>query len=247
CLLKTHIRKKQRLRQNVKKLIDAYKTTILSKDLQYFWTCINNIVYENEKYGHSYSSTLHKFIFLTDNILPVHNCSTIKKLSVNFVFGYNDESGGFTLNICYRYVDPTKNDQPYSFPEVLCICSSIIKLKYENCRILEHCVKKWIYLHEFFCFDRLHMTSLKCCLLNFIHRGHPRGDWYSFESHTCCFEILSPDVEHLTISGGFNDMRIKMRYFSSLNHANLDLYYDEFDEMDKNIVKDLLVRVCCAN
>ncbi|WMV24248.1 hypothetical protein MTR67_017633 [Solanum verrucosum] len=66
-------------------------------------------------------------------------------------------------------------------------------------------------------------------------------------SDTCCFEIVAPYVEHLTISGVFNDTRIKLRDFSSLNHANLDLNCDEFDEMDENIVKDLLVSARCAD
>ncbi|KAG5621462.1 hypothetical protein H5410_006680 [Solanum commersonii] len=46
---------------------------------------------------------------------------------------------------------------------------------------------------------------------------------------------VAPYVEHLTISRVFNDTRIKLRDFSSLNHANFDLYCDE------NIVEDLLM------
>ncbi|WMV14014.1 hypothetical protein MTR67_007399 [Solanum verrucosum] len=91
------------------------------------------------------------------------------------------------------------------------------------------------------------MTSPKCKRLELIHHGHPYGDWYSFEGDTCCFEIVTPYVKHLTISEVFNDTRIKLRDFSSLNHANLDLDFDEFDEMDENIVKDILVSARCAN
>ncbi|WMV24245.1 hypothetical protein MTR67_017630 [Solanum verrucosum] len=85
------------------------------------------------------------------------------------------------------------------------------------------------------------MTSPKCRRLELIHHGHLGGDWYSFEGDTYCFEIVAPYVQHLTISGVFDDTRIKVRDFSSLNHANLDLYYDE------NTVEDVLVSVCCAN
>ncbi|WMV13841.1 hypothetical protein MTR67_007226, partial [Solanum verrucosum] len=84
------------------------------------------------------------------------------------------------------------------------------------------------------------MTSPKCRRLQLIHHSHPRGDWYPFEddTDTCCFEIIAPYVEHLTISGGFNYTKIKLRDLSSLNHANLNLYCDEFAERDENIVKD---------
>ncbi|KAG5620368.1 hypothetical protein H5410_005586 [Solanum commersonii] len=91
------------------------------------------------------------------------------------------------------------------------------------------------------------MTSPKCKRLELIHHGHPYGDWYSFEGDTCCFEIVAPHVKHLTISGVFNDTRIKLRDFSSVHHANLALDFDEFDEMGENIVKDILVSARCAN
>ncbi|KAG5571132.1 hypothetical protein H5410_060898 [Solanum commersonii] len=86
---------------------------------------------------------MHKFISLADNTQPLLSCSTIKKLSVNFVFRYDDSKvEDLRLHICYRTIDLIKKDQPYSLPEVLCISSSIIKLNCENCRILEDCVKK---------------------------------------------------------------------------------------------------------
>ncbi|KAG5621464.1 hypothetical protein H5410_006682 [Solanum commersonii] len=76
--------------------------------------------------------------------------------------------------------------------------------------------------------------------MHLIHHGHPCGDWYLFEGDICCFEIVAPYVEHLTISGVFNHTNIKLGDLSSLKHANLDLVCDEFNEMDKHIVKDLL-------
>ncbi|KAG5570959.1 hypothetical protein H5410_060725 [Solanum commersonii] len=42
-------------------------------------------------------------------------------------------------------------------------------------------------------------------------------------------------------------MKIKLRDLSSLNHADLDLYYDELDEMNEHIENDHLASVCCAN
>lgn len=79
-----------------------------------------------------------------------------------------------------------------------------------------------------------------------IDHDHPRGDWYLFEGD-CGFEIVSPYIEHLMISGVFNYMEIKLVDVSSLNHAILDLWCDEFDEMEENIVKDLLVSIHHAN
>ncbi|KAG5620363.1 hypothetical protein H5410_005581 [Solanum commersonii] len=199
-------------------ITDVFRTTVLYKDWQYFWTCINNIVYDNKEYGHLDNSTLHKFISLTDNVLPLLSFSSIKKLSFNFVFRYGDGLSYFPvidkwlefvvnkkvedlcMNIRHRSVYPIGKDQPYSFPEVLC-------------------------------------------------SSHPPGDWYPFENDndTCCFEIVSPYVEHLTISRGFNYKKIKHRDLSSWNHANLNLYFDEFAERDENIVKDFFVSVHCAN
>ncbi|KAG5571149.1 hypothetical protein H5410_060915 [Solanum commersonii] len=145
-------------------IIDAFKATILSKVWQYFWTCINNIIYDNEEYGCSGSMTVHEFISLTDNVLPLLSCSTIKKFSLNFVFGYDygesyifviDKSLEFTVNkkvedlcqnIRYRIVYMTRNDQAYSLPEVPYSSSSIIKLNCNNCKILEDCVLHWTSL-----------------------------------------------------------------------------------------------------
>uniref|UniRef100_M1DX76 F-box family protein n=1 Tax=Solanum tuberosum TaxID=4113 RepID=M1DX76_SOLTU len=75
----------------------AFRTTVLPKDWQYFWTCINNTVYDNEEYGRLDSSTLHKFISLMDNVLPLLSCSSIKNLSLNFVFRYGDGVFYFTV------------------------------------------------------------------------------------------------------------------------------------------------------
>uniref|UniRef100_M1C8T9 F-box family protein n=1 Tax=Solanum tuberosum TaxID=4113 RepID=M1C8T9_SOLTU len=141
-------------------ITDAFRTIILSKDWQYFWTCINKIVYDNEECGRSDSSIVHKFISLMDNVLPILSFSTIQKFSLTFVFRYHDGVSYFPvidkwleftvnkkvedlrLNIRYT-VDPTEHDQPYSLLEVLCSSSSILKLNYENCRILEDCVLNW--------------------------------------------------------------------------------------------------------
>ncbi|KAG5619854.1 hypothetical protein H5410_005072 [Solanum commersonii] len=272
-------------------ITDAFRTTILSKDWQYLWTYINNIVYDNEEYCHSDSLPEHKFISLTDNVLPLLRFSAIKKFILNFVFRYDDGVSYFLvinkwlelvvnkkvedlqLNIWY-IVYPTEHDQPYSLHEVLYSSSSIIKLKYENCKILKDCVINWtslksltledlflqdehikkiisyspllesLRLREFCGFNHLRMTSPKCRQLELIHHGHPYGDWYSFEGDTCFFEIVAPYVEHLTIYRIFNEMRIKVRDFSSLSHVNVDVYCDE---MDENIVKDLLVSARCAN
>ncbi|KAG5620084.1 hypothetical protein H5410_005302 [Solanum commersonii] len=251
-------------------ITDAFRKTVLSKDWQYFWTCINNIAYDNEEYGRLDNSTLHKFISLTENALPLLiSCSTIKKLSLNFVFRYNDVED-LRLNIRHRTIYLILHDQPYSLPEVLCSSSSIIKLNCEKCRILEDCVLNWtslksltleslflrdehikqiisncpqlesLKIHKFCGFTRLHMTSPKCRRLQLIHHSHSHGDWYPFkdDTDTCCFEIIAPYVEHLTISRGFNYTKIKLRDLSSLNHANLNLYCDEFAERDENIVKD---------
>ncbi|KAG5620369.1 hypothetical protein H5410_005587 [Solanum commersonii] len=91
------------------------------------------------------------------------------------------------------------------------------------------------------------MTSPKYTQLQLIHHDHPHENWYLFEGDTCFYEIVAPYVEHLTIFWDFIHTKIKIGEFSSLNHANLDLYCDEFDEMDENILKDLLVSVRCVN
>ncbi|KAK6796246.1 hypothetical protein RDI58_003947 [Solanum bulbocastanum] len=101
-------------------------------------------------------------------------------------------------------------------------------------------------LYGFCGFNRLHMTSPKCKRLKLIDHYHPIKDWYSFEGE-CCFEVVAPYVEHLTISGDFDYTKIELKELSSLNHAKLDLCSDEFDSMDEDILKDLLLSVRCAN
>uniref|UniRef100_M1DX11 Ubiquitin-protein ligase n=1 Tax=Solanum tuberosum TaxID=4113 RepID=M1DX11_SOLTU len=91
------------------------------------------------------------------------------------------------------------------------------------------------------------MTSPTCRRLQLTHHNHPYGDWYSFEGDTCCLEIVAPYVEHLTICGVLSHTKIKLWDLLSLNNANFNLYCDEYDEMDVNIEKDLLVSVRCAN
>ncbi|XP_027769019.1 F-box protein At5g03100-like [Solanum pennellii] len=144
---------------------EAFRTSILSKDWQYFWTSIDNIVYE-EEYGRSDSSTetVHKFIFLTDNVLPLLSCSSIKKFILNIVFTYDNDVVSYfpiidkwlefatskkvedlCLNISYRYLD-TSPPQPYSLPQVLCSSSSIVTLNCEYCILSEDCVLNWTSL-----------------------------------------------------------------------------------------------------
>jgi len=101
-------------------------------------------------------------------------------------------------------------------------------------------------LYGFCGFNRLHMTSPKCKRLKLIDHYHPIGDWYSFEGD-CCFEVVAPYVEHLTISGDFDYTEIELKDLSSLDHAKLCLCSDEFDSMDEDILIDLLVSVQCAN
>ncbi|XP_015162979.1 putative F-box protein At1g49610 [Solanum tuberosum] len=274
-------------------ITDAFRTIILSKPWQYFWTSIDNLVYDNEEFSRSDSSMLHKFISLTDNVLPLLSSSSIKKCSLNFVFKHEDDVSyfpvidkwlefavnkkveGLCLNISYD-IDAIEHDQPYSLPEVLCSSSSILKLKCQNCRILDDCVLNWTSLKSLtlenllirdehikqimsncpqlesfnlfgFCgFNRLHMTSPKCKRLKLIDHYHPIGDWYSFEGD-CCFEVVAPYVEHLTISGDFDYTEIELKDLSSLDHAKLCLCSDEFDSMDEDILIDLLVSVRCAN
>ncbi|KAG5620367.1 hypothetical protein H5410_005585, partial [Solanum commersonii] len=164
-LLKTQLRKKFKNEIACEEIdrINAFKTTILSKDWQYLWTSINNNVYDNEEYGHSNSLTVHKFISLMDNVLPLLSCSTLKSSVLNFVFRYDDGVSYFPvidkwleftvnkkvedlrLNIRCA-VHPMEHDQPYSLPEDLCRISSILKLKCGNYRILEDCVLNWTYL-----------------------------------------------------------------------------------------------------
>ncbi|WMV15015.1 hypothetical protein MTR67_008400 [Solanum verrucosum] len=273
-------------------ITDAFRTIILSKHWQYFWTSIDKLVYDNEEFSHSDSSMLHKFISLTDNVLPLLSSSSIKKCSLNFMFEHVDDVSyfpvidkwlefavnkkveGLCLNISYD-TDAIEHDQPYSLPEVFCSSSSILKLKCQNCRILDDCVLNWISLksltlenllirdehikqimsncHQLesfnlfgFCgFNRLHMTSPKCKRLKLIDHYHPIGDWYSFEGD-CCFEVVAPYVEHLTISGDFDYTEIELKDLSSLDHAKLCLCSDEFDSMDEDILIDLL-SVRCAN
>ncbi|KAK4709811.1 hypothetical protein R3W88_004324 [Solanum pinnatisectum] len=239
------------------------------------------------------SSMVHKFIFLTDNVLPLLSSSSIKKCNLNFVFKHEDDVSYFPiidkwlefalnkkvealcLNISYD-IDAIENDQPNSLPEVFCSSSSILKLKCQNCRILDDCVLNWTSLKSLtleslliqdehirqimpncsqlellnpygFCgFNHLHTTSPKCKRLKLIDHYHPIGERYSFEGD-CCFEVVALYVEDLTISGDFDHTEIELKDLSSLDHAKLDLCSDEFDSVDEDILIDLLVNVRCAN
>ncbi|KAG5570937.1 hypothetical protein H5410_060703 [Solanum commersonii] len=88
---------------------NTFRTSTLSKDWQYLWTSIKNIVYD------------------THSMFPVIN----KWLE----FSVNKKVEDLRLNMHYRDVYPTGHDQPYSLPEVLFNSSSIIKLKCNNWRI----------------------------------------------------------------------------------------------------------------
>ncbi|KAK4709744.1 hypothetical protein R3W88_004257 [Solanum pinnatisectum] len=259
-------------------ITDAFRTTILSKHWQYFWTSIDNLVYDNEDFSRSDSSMVHKFISLTDNVLPLLRTSSIKKCSLNFVFKHEDDVSyfpvidkwlefavnkkveGLYLNISYD-IDVIEHDQPYSLPEVFCSSSilddcvlnwtSLKSLTLESLLIWDEHIKQIMpncpqlesfNLYGFCGFNRLHMTSPKCKRLKLIDHYHPIGDWYPFEGD-CCFEVVAPYVEHLTISGDFDYTEIELKDLSSLDHAKLDLCSDEFDSMDEDILKDLLVSV----
>ncbi|WMV55602.1 hypothetical protein MTR67_048987 [Solanum verrucosum] len=91
------------------------------------------------------------------------------------------------------------------------------------------------------------MTSPKCRRLQLTQHDHPYGDWYLYEGDVCCLEIVAPYVEHLTITRVLSHTKIKIVDLSYLNHATFNLYCDEYDEMDVNIEKDLLLSVRCAN
>ncbi|KAK4710395.1 hypothetical protein R3W88_004908 [Solanum pinnatisectum] len=261
-------------------ITDVFRTTILSKHWQYFWTSIDNLVYDNEEFSRSDSSMVHKFISLTDNVLPLLSNSSIKKCSLNFVFKHendvsyflvidkwlefavNKKVEGLCLNISYD-IDAIEHDQPYSLPEVLCSSSSILKLKCQNCRILDDCILNWTSMKSLTLEGLLirdeHIKQImsNCpqlesfnlfgfCGLKLIDHYHPIGDWYSFEGD-CCFEVVAPYVEHLTISGDFDYTEIELKDLSSLDHAKLCLCSDEFDSMDEDILIDLLVSIRCAN
>ncbi|KAG5570958.1 hypothetical protein H5410_060724 [Solanum commersonii] len=110
-------------------ITDTFRTSTLSKDRQYFWTFINNVVYDTEEYGRLDSSAVHKFISFTDNVLPI--LSHLNWLEVYV----NKKVKHICLNIRYIIVYPSGNDQSYSFLEVLRSSSSMKKLKCNNCII----------------------------------------------------------------------------------------------------------------
>ncbi|KAG5620060.1 hypothetical protein H5410_005278 [Solanum commersonii] len=116
---------------------------------------------------------------------------------------------------------------------ILCSSSSIIKLNCDYCRILEDCVLNW--------------TSLKSLTLESLFLRDEHIKQIMSNSDTCCSEIVAPYVEHLIIFRDFSHTKIKLGDFSFLNHTNLDLYCDEYEKMDENILKCLLVSVRCEN
>ncbi|KAK6773671.1 hypothetical protein RDI58_028909 [Solanum bulbocastanum] len=67
-----------------------------------------------------------------------------------------------------------EHDQPYSLPEVLCSSSSVVKLNYENCRILEDSVLNWTSLKSLTQEDLFHRDKhikqilSNCPLLEFL-------------------------------------------------------------------------------
>lgn len=65
---------------------DAFRTTILSKRWQYLWTSIDNLIFGSRNINCSDSLAVNKFISFMDNVLPLLNCSKIKKF--NLFLGY---------------------------------------------------------------------------------------------------------------------------------------------------------------
>ncbi|KAG5570935.1 hypothetical protein H5410_060701 [Solanum commersonii] len=65
-----------------------FRTSTLSKDWQYFWTSIKNIVYDTQEYGRLDSSAVH--IFISSRIMYYLSLA-IKMFSLNFVFRYDDD------------------------------------------------------------------------------------------------------------------------------------------------------------
>ncbi|KAG5619856.1 hypothetical protein H5410_005074 [Solanum commersonii] len=155
-----------------------------------------------------------------DNVLPLLSCYTLKKFSLNFVFKYDDGVSYFP--VIDEWLEFAANKK-------------VVDL-HLNIRIFEDCVLNW--------------TSMKSLMLEdlFLRDEHIKkimSNYPQLESlrlhEFCGFNHL-----HMT-SPKCSDTRIKLRDFSSLNHANLDLHCDEFDEMVEKIVKDLLVSTRCVN
>uniref|UniRef100_A0A3Q7FZ33 F-box domain-containing protein n=1 Tax=Solanum lycopersicum TaxID=4081 RepID=A0A3Q7FZ33_SOLLC len=151
------------------------------------------------------------------------------------------------------------DQSPYVLPQVLCNNSSIVKFNCEFCRIPEECVLNWtslksltltylflrdehveqivtncpqlelLKLCEFCGFHRLHITSPKCRSLQLIDHAHPDGDWGPFGGD-CSFEVVAPYIQHLKISGHFDNVEIRLGDLSSLVIADLtfsvDIVYD---------------------
>ncbi|XP_060193448.1 putative F-box protein At1g49610 [Lycium barbarum] len=199
-------------------ITDACRTTILSKRWENLWTSIDNVIYENEvKYNCSDSSTVHKFIFFTDNVLPLLSLSSIKKFSLDFAFDYdygvsyshkidkwlefalNKKVEDLYLNISYTD-EPSKDDQPYSLSRVLCGNSSILKLDCRNCSISEDCVLNW--------------TSLKSLTLGYL---------FLRDEHIEQIMSNCPQLESLKLCGfcGLNRLHIsspKCRQLQLIDH-----------------------------
>ncbi|KAG5609898.1 hypothetical protein H5410_021179 [Solanum commersonii] len=176
----------------------------------------------------------HDLIVEILSLLPITNAyddglSYVPKIDKWLEFAVNKKVEDLCMNIC--------------LPEVLCSSSLILKLNCENCRILEDCVLNWTFLKSLTLEDLfLRDEHIKKIMSNCPQLESLKlHEFCGFNRDTYCFEIVAPYVEHLMISGVFDDTRIKLREFSSLKHANLDLYYDE------NTVEDVLVSVCCAN
>ncbi|PHT54874.1 hypothetical protein CQW23_03360 [Capsicum baccatum] len=231
---------------------DAFRTCILSKRWQYLCNFIDNFIYDNEECSRSDSTTVHKFISLTDNVLPRLSCSSVKKFRLKFAFDY-DDGVSYNLKIdkwlefsvhkkvedLYLYIWYTGDAiqlhaKPYSLPQYLCSNSSIVKLECENCRISEDCVLNWI--------------SLKSLTLGYLFIG---------EEHIEQIMSNCLQLESLKLNGfyGFKRLhmtspkyaKIRLGNFSTLVHASLTFSRYEYDAIDENIVKDLLVTVRCAN
>ncbi|PHT96587.1 hypothetical protein BC332_34487 [Capsicum chinense] len=199
---------------------DAFRTCILSKRWQYLCNFIDNFIYDNEECSRSDSTTVHKFISLTDNVLPRLSCSSIKKFRLKFAFDYDD---GVSYNPKIdKWLEfavlKISEDCVLNWISLKSLTLGYLFIREERIeQIMSNCPQlESLKLNGFYGFKRLHMTSPKCMRLD---HHHPDGHWGSFE-YDCSFEIIAPYVQHLRISGNFEDAKIRLGDFSTLVHAS---------------------------
>ncbi|KAF3651357.1 hypothetical protein T459_04689 [Capsicum annuum] len=226
---------------------DAFRTCSLSKRWQYLCNFIDNFIYDNEECSCSDSTTVHKFISLTDNVLPRLSCSSVKKFRLKFAFDHDDGvSYNPKIDKWLEFaVHKISEDCVLNWISLKSLTLGYLFIREEHIeQIMSNCPQlESLKLNGFYGFKRLHMTSPKCMRLDHYH---PDGHWGSFE-YDCSFEIIAPYVQHLRVSGNFEDAKIRLGNFSTFVHASLTFSRYEYDAIDENIVKDLLVTVRCAN